>query len=292
MKISISDRLFLSICYFLLLIAGLSCLLPLMHVISLSISDAHAVLSGKVTLWPVDLSLQSFRLLLEGTQVVRAFWNSVVITVVGVVLSMIVTILTAYPLSRSYFIARRFWSLAIVFTMLFNGGLIPTYLVVKSLGLVNTYGALWVMSLVITFNLMILLTSFRNIPEELIEAGVVDGASEWKILISIILPLSVPVLVTLVLFYMVHYWNLFFHTLIYIHDPLKYNLSVMVQQLVQSQQVLMDSVNNLAAEDLLSITPEGLKAASVVVLVIPMLVVYPFMQKYFMKGIMIGAIKG
>ncbi|MEK3724244.1 carbohydrate ABC transporter permease [Paenibacillus sp. FSL H8-0034] len=291
MKDTFGERLFYTVNYILMAAAGLLCLLPLVHLASLSLSGKDAVLSGFVTLWPIDSSLESYVMLLRGTPVVRAFMNNVVITLLGVALSMAFTTLAAYPLSRKAFYGRRYLTLAIVFTMLFQGGLIPTYLVIKELGLIDSYGSLWLQGLISTFNMLIMRSFFENIPEELEEAARMDGCGEWKLLMRIMLPLSLPMLATIALFYGVQYWNSFFNVLIYINSPEKYNLTVMIQQMVRSQSLLQE-VNKMAAGETLDVTPEGIKAAGIMVMIIPMLAVYPFLQKYFVKGVMIGAVKG
>lgn len=289
MKPTTGEKWFLAVNALLLLIAGLSCLLPLLHIVSVSFSDPHAVMSGAVTLWPQGWTLESYGLLLRGSKIVSAFTNSVELTVVGVALSMIFTTMAAYPLSRRYFYMRRFWTLAIVFTMLFSGGLIPGYLLLKQLGLINTYGAIWLPGLVSTFNMLIMRTYFEGIPDELDDAARMDGCGEWRYLLRIVLPLSVPVIATLSIFYAVGYWNSFFQVLMYINQTSKFNLTVLVQQMIQSQS-LMQEMN--ASDMQAFITPEGIKTAGIVVMVLPLLLVYPFMQKYFIKGVMIGAVKG
>ncbi|MFB0846927.1 carbohydrate ABC transporter permease [Paenibacillus oleatilyticus] len=289
MKSTTGEKWFLAANALLLMIAGLSCLLPLLHIVSVSLSDPHAVLSGAVTLWPQGWTLESYGLLLRGSKIVSAFKNSVELTVVGVALSMIFTTMAAYPLSRRYFYMRRFWTLAIVFTMLFSGGLIPGYLLLKQLGLINTYGAIWLPGLVSTFNMLIMRTYFEGIPDELDDAARMDGCGEWRYLLRIVLPLSVPVIATLSIFYAVGYWNSFFQVLMYINQTSKFNLTVLVQQMIQSQS-LMQEMN--ASDMQAFITPEGIKTAGIVVMVLPLLLVYPFMQKYFIKGVMIGAVKG
>lgn len=291
MKITRGEKWFQAINYGFLTLAGLCCLLPLIHLLSVSLSDTHAIMSGKVILWPVGWSLETYRNLLEGTRIVDTFTNSVIITVVGVVLSMAFTIMAAYPLSRKMFYAKRSLTLVIVFTMLFSGGTIPAFLVMKSLGLINTYWALWLPGLISTYNMLIMRTFFENIPEEIIESAKMDGCGEMRQLLRIVLPLSMPVIATLTLFYAVGYWNSFASVMIYIHDSAKYNLAVMVQQMVQSQTLLQE-VNNLQPEDVQQMTPESIKAGALFVMLVPMLVVYPFLQKYFVKGVMIGAIKG
>jgi putative aldouronate transport system permease protein len=202
---------------------------------------------------------------------------------------MTATIATAYPLSRRIFVARRFFTLAAVFTMLFSGGLIPTYLVVKSLGLINSYWAIWLPGLLSTYNMLVMRTFFENIPEEIEEAARIDGCNEIRLLLQIFLPLSMPVIATLVLFYGVGYWNSFMSVLIYINQTDKYNLTVLVQQMIQSQSLLQELVSE---GEPVQVVPESLKAAGILVMVIPMLVVYPFLQKYFVKGVMLGSVKG
>jgi putative aldouronate transport system permease protein len=285
------EKVFYGFNYLLLTLAGILCLLPLLHLASLSLSGKDAVLSGFVTLWPVEFTISSYTMLFEGTPVVRAFGNSLLITLVGVAASMLFTIFAAYPLSRRDFYGRRTLTLAIVFTMLFTGGLIPTYLVVSSLGLVDSYAALWLPALVSTYNMMIMRSFFENIPEELVEAARIDGSGEWRLLAGIILPLSLPVLATIGLFYGGYYWNSFFNVMIYMNSPEKINLTVLIQQMVKSQSVLQE-LNTMNSQEAVNITPEGIKAAGIMVMVIPMLVVYPLLQRYFVKGVTIGAIKG
>ncbi len=291
MNITRGEKWFRALNYGFLSLAGICCLLPLIHLLSISLSDTHAIMSGRVTLWPVGWNFETYRNLLKGTRIADTFINSVIITVVGVLLSMTFTIMAAYPLSRKGFYAKRTLTLVIVFTMLFSGGTIPAFLVMKSLGLINTYWALWLPGLVSTYNMLVMRTFFENIPEELMESSRIDGCGEIRLLMQIVLPLSMPVIATLILFYAVGYWNSFSSVMIYIHDTSKYNLAVMVQQMVQSQTMLQE-MNNLQPEDVQQMTPESIKAAALFVMLIPMLIVYPFLQKYFVKGVMIGAIKG
>jgi putative aldouronate transport system permease protein len=286
-----SEKVFYGLNYAVLAVVGLSCLLPLLHLASLSLSGKTAVLSGFVGVWPIDATFESYKMLFEGTPVVRAMLNNVTITLFGVLFSMIFTILAAYPLSRKAFFGRRYLTLAIVFTMLFQGGLIPSYLVVKQLGLIDSYWALWLPGLVSTFNMLIMRTFFENIPEELDEAARMDGCTEWRLLLRIYLPLSLPMLATIGLFYGVSFWNSFFNVLIYMNSPVKYNLTVLIQQMVQSQTIL-EEINTMSQLEEVNVTPEGMKAAGIMVMIVPMLIVYPLLQKYFVKGVMIGAVKG
>ncbi|MDR6555243.1 carbohydrate ABC transporter permease [Paenibacillus qinlingensis] len=289
MRTSFGDRLFFGLNYGLLALIALTCLLPLLHIASLSLSHTQEILSGRVTFWPVGWNTDAFTSMIDGTRMLSAFRNSVVITVVGVALSMLVTILTAYPLSRKLFPGRRYVTLALIFTMMFTGGMIPTYLIVKTFGLVNSYWALWIPALVNTYNMLVMKTYFENIPDELEEAGKMDGCGQWRQLLQIILPLSKPVLATITLFYAVSYWNSFFNVMLYINESAKYNLAVLVQNMIQNQQLLQEIVLTGAQVE---VVPESLKAASVMIMMLPMIVIYPFLQKYFVKGVMLGAVKG
>lgn len=294
MKASLGEKIFYAVNYFVLLVLGLSCVLPLIHILSLSLSDSHSVLSGHVGLWPVGWTMESFLTLFRGTRIMDSFQNSVIITVVGTTIAMVVTTLTAYPLARKYFIGRRFFMLAFLFTMMFGGGTIPSYLVMKSLGIINTYWALWLPAAVNTYNLLVMRTFFMNIPDEIEDAARIDGCGEWRILANIVLPLSLPVIATLTLFNAVGFWNAFLAVLIYINETKNYNLTVLVQNMIQSQTVLQEVVASqmIQSDDSAQITPEGIKAAGIVVLTVPMVIVYPFLQKYFVKGVMLGSVKG
>lgn len=291
MKDTLGDKIFYFINHLVLALSGLVCLFPLLHIISVSLSDSSAIAAGSVSFYPQGLELAAYRQLIDGTNIASAFTNSMLITIVGVVLSMTFTIMAAYPLSRKHFYGRRFFTLAIVFTMLFSGGLIPTFLLVKSLGMVDSYQALWLPGLVSAFNMLILRTFFENSPEEINEAARIDGCGEVRLLIQIMLPLSLPVLATLSLFYAVHYWNMFMSVIIYISSPEKYNLTVLVQQMITADDAMGEAMT-LDPAEMMAITPESMKAAAIVILLLPMLVVYPFIQKYFVKGVMIGSIKG
>ncbi|MFK7694325.1 carbohydrate ABC transporter permease [Paenibacillus sp. HJGM_3] len=293
MKATPGEKVFYAINYILLALLGVTCLFPLLNTIALSLSDIHEIESGRVTFYPIGWNTDAFSSLLKGTRVVDSFQNSLIITLVGVLLSMTATIITAYPISRRIFIGRRMFTLAMVFTMLFSGGLIPTYLVVKSLGLINSYFALWLPGLISTYNLLVMRTFFMNIPDELDDAARIDGCTELGYLLRIVLPLSLPVIATLTLFYGVGYWNMFLGVLIYINDTAKFNLIVLVQNMIQSQRLLQEIVNSGAASTTdIEVVPESLKAAGVLIVVVPMLVVYPFLQRYFVKGVMLGSIKG
>ncbi len=291
MKESTGEKWFYVFNYAFLFILGLSCLLPLLNILAVSMSASGAIAGGRVFITPVDFTLFSYDRLIRGTQVLNAFKNSVLLTVFGVLLSMLFTLCAAYPLSKPYFYCNKFFTFFTVFTMLFGGGLIPTYLVVKALGLVNSYGAIWGLGLISTYNMLVMRTFFKGIPEDMEDAARIDGCGELRLLVQIILPLCLPVIATLSLFYAVGYWNNFMGVLIYITETKKYTLSVLIQQMIRSQSLLQET-SGLQAEDIARFTPEGIQAAGIIVMVIPMMVLYPFLQKYFVKGVMLGSLKG
>ncbi|WP_274649066.1 carbohydrate ABC transporter permease [Paenibacillus humicola] len=291
MKVVFGDKLFYALNYAVLTLIGLSCLFPLLHIIAVSLSESRAVDSGLVSVLPVGWVIDSYKALIDNTRILPAFGNSLHITVVGTALSMAATILTAYPLSRPYFYGRRPITLALVFTMLFGSGLIPHYLVMKQFGLINSYWVLWLPALINTYNVLVMRTFFANIPGEVEEAARIDGCGEWMNLFRIVLPLSLPVLATITLFNAVGFWNSFMNVLIYINETRKYNLTVLVQQMIRSDSILSE-VMSAQPGDIASVTNEGIKAAGIMVMIVPMMLIYPFLQKYFVKGVMLGSVKG
>lgn len=291
MKATFGEKVFYAVNYFILALIGCSCLLPIIHIFALSGSGSDAIISGKVGLWPVEGTWSAYTNLFKGTHVGTAIRNSFIITIVGTALNLIFTVFAAYPLSKKYFYARRFFTLAIVFTMLFTAGLIPTYLLVKSLGLVGNYWSLWLPGLVSVYNLLLMRTFFENLPEELEDSARMDGCGEYRLILSIVIPLSLPVIATVGLFYGVAHWNAFFNVLIYINDSSKHNLSVLVQNMIRSQSLLAE-MSQLNPEEFTKLTPESIKSAGIVIMTLPMLIIYPFLQKYFVKGALIGSVKG
>lgn len=293
MKTTKSERIFYVINYVVLTIGALICFLPFMHILSQSLSSYHANTSGMVGILPVEFTLDAYIQLFRGTRILPALGNSVIITVVGTLLSMLCTVMAAYPLSRPHFWGRRFFMKAIVFTMLFNAGTIPTYLNMRALGLVNSYGALWLLNLINPYNMIIMRSFFDEMPQELIDATKIDGCSEMQTLFYVILPLSLPMLVTVCMFYLIWYWDLFQGVLIYITDTKKYNLVVLLQQLI-NQNDIVDKLNRRSSSALnaVQISPEMIKSAAIMVMVVPIISIYPFLQKYFVKGVMIGSVKG
>ncbi|KRF30499.1 carbohydrate ABC transporter permease [Paenibacillus sp. Soil787] len=290
MKATKGENIFYAANYVVLGLIALTCILPFIHIVALSLSDRSSVDSGHVFFWPIGLQFTAYKIFFIASPAFNAFKNSIIITLVGVALSLLGTILAAYPLSRSYLIGRRYLVLGMVFTMLFSGGLIPTYLVIKNMHLIDSYWALWLSGFISTYNMLLMRSYFENIPYEVQEAARIDGCNDTSLLIRIILPLSLPMLATLALFYGIGFWNSFMNVLMYINKSELQNLTVIVQAMLQQNDLLNSP--SLNSEEQAAVATEMVKAVGVVVMVVPMLVVYPFLQKYFVKGVMLGSVKG
>lgn len=292
MKKSLDEKLLLFFNSLIIVLLCALCLIPLLYTLASSLSSGAALDAGKVFLWPVGFTTSAYRLLLKTSNLFMYFGNSVLVTVVGTILSLAATVLCAYPLSKKYLWQRKKIAFLITFTMLFGGGMIPTFMLVKNLGLINSYWSIWLTGLISPYNMMVMRSFFEGIPEELDESAKIDGCGEFRMLAQIYLPLSKAVLATEVLFYGVSYWNMYQKIMLYMQNTKKYTLPVFIQQMVfQLQQLDLDSVESasVAATDIVS---ESVKSAGVVVLVVPMLLVYPWLQRYFVKGVTLGAVKG
>ena len=290
MRSTRGEKIFYAINYAFVTLVALTCLLPLIYEISLSFSSSRAISSGWVSFWPIEFCFDNYKLIFKGTPILRAFKNSVIITGVGTAFSMCATILAAYPLSKPYMYARKQMTMLCVFTMLFGGGMIPTYLVIRDLGIIDTYWALWLPGLVSTYNMLVMRTFFTNISSELEDAARIDGCNEIRLLLQIFLPLSLPCIATIALFYAVGFWNMFQSVLIYINSTAKHNLSVLVNNMIREQLIITSDF--IQAEDISTATPQGVQAAGIIVMIFPIMCVYPFLQRYFVKGIVVGSVKG
>ncbi|XEC92700.1 carbohydrate ABC transporter permease [Paenibacillus tarimensis] len=265
-------------------------LFPFINIIAVSFSSSRAISSGEVFMWPVEFNFKAYKQLIEDGQLLVAMKNTVMITVVGTVLNMVFTILAAYPLSKTRLKGRNFMLMAILFTMLFSGGLIPQFLLVSGLGLINTYWSLWLPGLISVYNMFVMKTFFEGLPEELEESAAIDGAKDGMILLKIVIPLSMPVIAALTLFYAVGWWNSYMSVLIYIRSTDKLSLMVKLYQMIEL--VTPDLLRSGEGAMQMVVTPEGIRAAAVVFAIVPILCVYPFLQKHFMKGVLIGSVKG
>lgn len=276
--------------YILLVVLAFICLYPFLNVIAYSLSGYNAVLSGEVTFYPIDFTVSAYQQILGKTQIWNSMRTTVLVTLLGTGLSLILTIFASYALSRNDLPGRKFLTGVILFTMYFSGGMIPTFLVVKGVGLYDTLGALFIPQAVNVFNFIVMRTFFRNLPESLEEAARIDGASYMQVLIRIVLPLSLPIIATIGLFYAVGYWNTYFDALLYIQDPNKYTLQLRLRSLLFGEELNNSGVNleGLGTQ----VMTQSLKMATVAVSTIPILIVYPWLQKYFVKGVMVGSVKG
>ncbi|RAV23117.1 carbohydrate ABC transporter permease [Paenibacillus contaminans] len=287
------DRLFNALIYVTLFLFTVSVLYPLIFILSASISSPESVMSGKVWLWPVDFSLEGYQAVFKHKLIGTSFLNSLFYTGVGTIINVVFTLMAAYPLSRKDFYIRN-WIMAIfVFTMLFSGGLIPSYLLVKDLGLLNTRWALLLPGAIGVWNVIIARTYFRTtFPDELLEAAQMDGCSDFKFLWKVVLPLSGPIIAVITLFYAVGHWNSFFNAMLYLKDQNMYPLQLVLREILVQNQVdssmIVDVEEAMAREGL----KELLKYSLIVVSTFPVLIIYPFIQKHFVKGMMIGSLKG
>ena len=293
MKLSSGDRIFTLFIYMFLIGLMVIVMYPLLFVAIASISDANAILRGEVWLWPKGLHLEGYKMVLTDRDVLVGYGNTIFYTVAGTAINIVLTVCAAYPMSRRMLPGRNLLTLFLVFTMFFSGGLIPTYLLVKDLGMLNTAWAMLLPSAISVWNIIIMRTFFQSsIPGEIQESAEIDGCSELKILIKIVLPLSMPIIAVMILFYSVGHWNAYFNALIYLSDRAKFPLQLFLREMLVQDQ-MTESISYLD-KDLINqmMNVETAKYAAVIIANLPIFMLYPFLQKYFTKGMMIGAIKG
>ncbi|OMD75689.1 carbohydrate ABC transporter permease [Paenibacillus odorifer] len=291
-KESVGDKAFLITIYIVLTLVVIAVLYPLIFIISSSISSPAAVTSGRVWLWPVDISFKGFKVLLNTPEIITGYGNSIFYTAAGTLISITLTVMIAYPLSRKGFFGRNTLMMIITFTMIFSGGLIPTYLVVKEMHLIGTRWALLIPNAIWVWQVIIARSFFQSsIPEELLEASEIDGCSDMRFIWSVVLPLSKPILAVLVLMYAVGQWNAYFDALIYLKSADLFPLQLVLRSIIiqnNSAGGAMD-VGKLVEKQQLS---ELLKYSLIVIATLPVLVIYPFVQRYFVQGMLVGSVKG
>ena len=289
---STGDKVFIILVYVLLSAVMLIVLYPLIYIISASFSDPQAVVSGKVILWPVDVTLRGYKAVFKNPKILTGFMNSFFYMGVGTVVNLIMTMLCAYPLSRKEFTARNKIAALFVFTMYFSGGLMPSYMIVSKLGLINTRWAMIIPSAMSTYNMIIARTYMVNsIPDELYEAAQMDGCSPFKYLLKVIVPLSKPILAVLALYYGIAKWNNYFDAMLYLNDASMQPLTIVLREILIQNQIDPTMLTDASAMAKLQGMTELLKYAVIVVASVPVLAIYPFVQKYFVKGVAIGALK-
>lgn len=282
-------RMFDAFNVILLTLIGLSAVLPFIYIVSASFSSEHIVAKGTFLLFPTDVTLDAYKYIFSTNTLVRSMMISLYVTIVGTLINLILTSLMAYPLAHHRLRGRRTLLILVLFTMLFTGGLIPTYIVVKSLGLINSLWALMIPNAISAFNLIILKNFFQQIPDGLQESAKIDGANDMRILLRIVLPLSAPALATFALFYAVGHWNSYFNAIIYLNDSDKWPIQVMLRQIVILAQSGFADSSSL--EDAI-LPAETVKMAVITFATAPILLVYPFLQKHFAKGVLLGSVKG
>ncbi len=275
--------------YVILSILVFVCFYPFLNVVAYSFSSNRAVMAGNVTFFPIEPQVHAYEEILKRGQIWVAMRVTTLVTIMGTGIGLIFTILAAYALSKKRLKGRAWISGLILFTMYFSGGIIPTFLVVKGLGMYDQLTALYIPSAISVFNLIVMRTFFRELPESLEEAAYLDGASDTQILWKVVLPLSLPIIATIALFYAVSYWNDYFSALLYIQTPEKYTLQLRLRSLL-----FADELGAVGATEGIGnqVMAESLKMTCIVVGTLPILVVYPWLQKYFVKGVMLGSIKG
>lgn len=289
MRLSRGEKIFSVINYLFLSLLALSTIYPFIYVFSASISKAQYVLRGDVVLLPKGITWESYRTVLAEKGLWIAYANTIFYTVAGTLVNLLFTMMGAYPLSKKRLMGRTAIGFFIAFTMMFSAGMIPTYLNLKDLGLLNSRTGFLLAFAISTMNVIILRTFMQAIPEELEESAKVDGASDWRILWSIYLPLSKPALATIGLFYAVGHWNSYFWAMVLLKAESKMPLQVLLKKLVVQMEV-SDEIKNLS--DLSVTAQETVIYATIIVATLPILIVYPFIQKFFVKGVMIGSLKG
>lgn len=274
--------------YLLLAIAGLMCLLPFVHMVAKSFSSSGAVSAGQVSFWPIGWSTNTYRYVLRDGYFWSSFQNSAIITVGGTLIALTITTMAAYPLSKPSFRGRKIILLLYVFSMLFYGGTVSIYILMRSLNLTNTLWSQIIPLALSQYNLFVMKTFFEGLPEAIEESARIDGAGPVRTLISIVLPLSLPSLATIALFYAVAYWNGYYHAMIFVTRADAKPLQLYLYELITTTQ----NLHELDPAEAAGLSSSGMQAAAIVVSSLPILVVYPFLQRYFVHGLTLGSVKG
>jgi putative aldouronate transport system permease protein len=285
------SRAFDAIIATLLIIVALLAVIPFIYVISVSFASPQEVLKKGFILFPTTFSLEGYKYIFSSRILLNSLFVTIGLTVVGTLCNLFFTVLMAYPLSRRDLDGRKVMMWMIVFTMIFNGGMIPTFLVIKAFGMLDSYSALIIPGLINAFNLIVVMNFFQQLPDGLEEAAKIDGCNDMGILFRIVLPLSMPVIATFSMFYAVGHWNSFFNAILYINDAQMWPIQVWLRQIVILAQ---GSIGDSAQfnDTYVAPPPDIIKMAVIVVSTVPILLVYPFMQKHFAKGVLVGSVKG
>jgi len=289
-KPTLGSRIFDVSNYTILVLCGLATLLPFIYILAVSFAPIEQVLRGGLILWPEKFTLTAYNTIFSNSSFIRSLWVTVLLTVVGTFTNVVLTGLMAYPLAKKTLKGRRVILFLVLFTMLFNGGMIPTYMVVKWTGLINTLWAMILPMAISAFNLIIMKNFFQSIPEEIEESARIDGSTHFGVLFKIVFPLSMPAIATFTLFYSVYHWNQFFAAIIYVHDTGLWPIQVLLRQMIIIGETT--EFNQAMDSTEMQVLPTTIKMAAIVVATVPILIVYPFLQKHFAKGVMLGSVKG
>lgn len=290
---SVENTVFDTVVMVLLILCGILCLLPLLHVVALSLSSKNAALAGRVYIWPVEWTTSAYSTLLKDNKFMQSMWISVQRVVLGGSINFVLTICTAYPLSleKEQFPARRIYIWIFVFAMLFGASIVPWYFVIKSTGLIDSIWALVIPGGLPVYNMILLLNFFRNEPRDIKEAATIDGVNPFQMMVRIYIPLAMPAIATVTVFSVVNHWNNFFDGLLLISSPEKIPLQTYIQTLTNTNITIISS--SMTQEELEALTSlKTFNAAKIVVAAIPIAVFYPFMQRFFVAGITLGSVKG
>jgi len=291
-KPSIGERIFDISNVAVLGLLAVTTVYPFLNVLTVSFSTPTAANEYGLKLWPKEATLEAYRSVFSNPYIWTGYANTLFRTIVGTTLNVMFSVLCAYPLSKRYLPNRNLYTLFIIFTMFFSGGLIPNYLLVKELGLLDSRWALILPGLIAPFTMIIVRNFFMSLPAEVEESAKIDGADDLKVLYSIVLPVSKPIIATISLWYAVAHWNAWFDSLLYIHDPNKTVLGTVLQKIVVEGSQEFQDFEKAQVGMGITVTPDIIKAATIMVATFPILCVYPFIQKYFVKGVMIGSLKG
>jgi putative aldouronate transport system permease protein len=293
MKKPFVDKAYYTLVYLIVFGAIIVTLYPFIYLVSISMSSVQAIDNKLVTLFPVDLSFDGYRMVLGYKELWTSYYNTLWYTVIGTVLNLVFTCLAAYPLSKREFFLRRKLNFFIAFTMYFSGGLIPIYMVITELGLYNTRWAMVLPVLINTFNVMILRSAFESIPNEIFESASMDGAKEFTLLFRMAVPLVKPTLAVLTLYYAVAHWNDFFNALLYLSKQELQPLTIFLRRvLIMASPEVMQKMGGQTSANALAVSTLQVRYVSIVVSIVPIVLFYPFIQKYFVKGVTLGAVKG
>ncbi len=290
---SLEDKIVTFVIYAFLTIITLIVLYPILYVVAASFSDPQAVITGKVTVFPVGFNLRGYDAVLKNGKLINGFMNSVFYVAVSLVINLTMTMLCAYPLSRKEFSARNWVSLFFVFTMYFSGGMVPSYILVNKLGLLNTRWAMILPTCMSTYNMIICRTYIiNNIPDDLYEASQIDGCSPFKYMLEVIVPLSKSIMAVLLLYYGVAKWNDYYNAMLYLYKDNLQPLTMVMREILILGEVDMTKVTNASAVEQLQGMADLLKYSTIVVSSLPVVMLYPMIQKHLVKGVMVGAVKG